>query len=654
MRFILHCNPAVPPETDTAALREAFQTPPKSGGKTFDTFTLFELIKRLEARELKTWAELALKLGVEPPDADKGQSSQKIQQYAVRLKRWMHSMHVDAFFEYLLHRDNSYWTEIPSDAARNPVCETGRDGVAAEDDMALRALLPHIRPRRGRRKPDEEDGVGKSPSRRPSMEPPPLTGDDFAGVRSAVTDGWSAHPEGRGSVFLFPMADPLRLNPGAGQAWTGGSDVLQTPLTAYPQSAYPQTAYPQSAITPSTRQAFWADEPKSAVTPSKARMNKRHGAKVVSSAWRSGLGGTGKTRGRPKINRGEGEGNGPFSAFPGMEGGGFKIPGVVTGNQGGATPISALPTLVESPVSMMAGSAPPTPTVNPNIDPNLSASTPTGSVGQEANPNPRPVKRSRLSLQVPERVGGEVRLATPPPVVMVNGTPTSVDHQQPEPNSTPTTRLVQQPTAQPSPSSNPFPPPQQQPLGPGLTFSNPTDRTNLDETEAFFAHEILTADWFDSSDNPIPPCGVEEAWAIVKTIIEDVMKAAPTRDAFLINMAALAGGRMLMGTTRLRVTRVEEGGERSRYRCDWELRLGDVRGGVSMEQTVECGRWRKGDAGDGEDGERDGEGEGGGETEEKKWQRKYMDMCETVRKRDKQLSDLRVGVVQALKYPRGE
>ena len=84
--FILYCNPGVPLETDSAALREAFRTPPKSGGKSFSTFALFELIKRLETKELKTWAELALKLGVEPPDQEKGQSSQKIQQYAVRLK----------------------------------------------------------------------------------------------------------------------------------------------------------------------------------------------------------------------------------------------------------------------------------------------------------------------------------------------------------------------------------------------------------------------------------------------------------------------------------------------------------------------------------------------------------------------------------------
>lgn len=84
--FILYCNPGVPLDTDTAALREAFRTPPRSGGKSFSTFTLYELIRKLETKELKTWAELALKLGVEPPDQEKGQSSQKIQQYAVRLK----------------------------------------------------------------------------------------------------------------------------------------------------------------------------------------------------------------------------------------------------------------------------------------------------------------------------------------------------------------------------------------------------------------------------------------------------------------------------------------------------------------------------------------------------------------------------------------
>lgn len=84
--FIMYCNPAVPLETDTGTLREAFRALPKSGGKSFTAFNLFLLVRQLETKELKTWAELALKLGVDPPDKDKGESSQKIQQYAVRLK----------------------------------------------------------------------------------------------------------------------------------------------------------------------------------------------------------------------------------------------------------------------------------------------------------------------------------------------------------------------------------------------------------------------------------------------------------------------------------------------------------------------------------------------------------------------------------------
>jgi len=84
--FIMYCNPSVPLDTDTAELRKVFRSPPKSDGKTFSTFTLFELIRKLEEKEIKTWAQLAVDLGVEKPDFDKGQSSQKVQQYSVRLK----------------------------------------------------------------------------------------------------------------------------------------------------------------------------------------------------------------------------------------------------------------------------------------------------------------------------------------------------------------------------------------------------------------------------------------------------------------------------------------------------------------------------------------------------------------------------------------
>ena len=84
--FILYCNPSIPPETDTTELRQTFRAPPKSDGKSFSTYTLFELIVKLERKELKTWAQLAIEMGVEQPNLEKGQSAQKVQQYAVRLK----------------------------------------------------------------------------------------------------------------------------------------------------------------------------------------------------------------------------------------------------------------------------------------------------------------------------------------------------------------------------------------------------------------------------------------------------------------------------------------------------------------------------------------------------------------------------------------
>ena len=83
---ILYCNPNVPSSVDTYELRKTFRSPPRSDGKSFSVFTLFELIRKLDNKELKTWIQLAIELGVEPPSMEKKQSTQKLQQYEVRLK----------------------------------------------------------------------------------------------------------------------------------------------------------------------------------------------------------------------------------------------------------------------------------------------------------------------------------------------------------------------------------------------------------------------------------------------------------------------------------------------------------------------------------------------------------------------------------------
>lgn len=84
--FIMFCNPVIPLDADTSDLKNLFGTLPRSDGKSFNIFVLFQLICKLQTKEIKTWAELALELGVELPALDRGQSPQKVQQYAVRLK----------------------------------------------------------------------------------------------------------------------------------------------------------------------------------------------------------------------------------------------------------------------------------------------------------------------------------------------------------------------------------------------------------------------------------------------------------------------------------------------------------------------------------------------------------------------------------------
>lgn len=106
--FVLYCNPSFATDTDTTELIRQFRTPPKSDGKAFSTWTLFGLIRKFDAKEIKTWTQLALDLGVEPPDTDKGQSTQKVQQYSVRLKVSCAFLRFSFFFSclYSLHPTN--------------------------------------------------------------------------------------------------------------------------------------------------------------------------------------------------------------------------------------------------------------------------------------------------------------------------------------------------------------------------------------------------------------------------------------------------------------------------------------------------------------------------------------------------------------------
>ncbi|KAI9787356.1 MAG: hypothetical protein M1816_007642 [Peltula sp. TS41687] len=418
--FILYCNPTVSPSVDTTGLRGGFRSPPKSDGKSFDTYKLFELIRKLEKKEIKSWSQLALSLGVEPPNAEKKQSAQKVQQYAVRLKRWMHAMHLDAFFNYCIGKPHTYYTQVPM-GRDSP--EPSRDGVALEEDLALRALHPESRPKRGRKKAEDKDDESQSPAKRQRIDTP-LGSADFEGFGPEATDLFATttvpsnghnedtDPYGTRS-FDMPWTTTGTPNPlTAGTINTsltapspsnrdnsgkfGGQQFRWRLNTHQDASNTPTTPYPHSAITPATTHHL-ADtvltEPMSAIAPGssgkKGKSRKKHGP-VVSSAWSSGSKtATGKFRGRPPTNRSIRDG--PYTTFPANP----------KTREGPVIDVQR-PSQTSTPVTARGEGGP------NQLERQIAAQT--VSVGQKGK-----AKRGGggLQLQVPERSGGLVRLATP-------------------------------------------------------------------------------------------------------------------------------------------------------------------------------------------------------------------------------------------------
>ncbi|PYH49940.1 putative ARS binding protein Abp2 [Aspergillus saccharolyticus JOP 1030-1] len=391
--FIFYCNPNVPLTMDTTELRKTFRCPPRSDGKSFSIFALWELIKKLDSKELKTWIQLAIELGVEPPCMEKKQSTQKVQQYAVRLKRWMRAMHVDAFFEYCLGHSHPYYTQLPP----SDIISENRDGVPLEEDLTLRALIPQWKPKRGRKRTELE--AMEKAAKRPQLDtslgvihPGSFPGQTSAFPTSAIP--FSAFPDD------IESSDPWMGN---AQSFSAeGSSMNHAPQQSQDLRWRPierdasPNGYPHSAIIPRTNHQseifIQPAEPRSAVTPStgeKTRAKRRHGP-AVSSAWPSNNGSNGKTRGRPP-NRGTV--SGPFSSFP--------VNPVRTESahlQGSAVRSSPAIILDQDHASRFSDS----------------------SYQQSPTPFHLGPKPNRLQLQVPQHPGGPVRLATPPTLV-VNG-----------------------------------------------------------------------------------------------------------------------------------------------------------------------------------------------------------------------------------------
>lgn len=387
--FILYCNPNFSLDVDTSTLRNTFNTPPKSDNKDFETFPLFQLIKKFDAKEIKTWAQLALDLGVEAPDTSKGQSVQKVQQYSVRLKRWMRAMHVDAFFEYLLNKPHAYYQDLPP--PNDPYPSGGRDGVTADEDLAIRALDPSFRPKRGRRRNSEaeqDDEAQGGAENFASANPPsayPASAYPTANLSfnaSSSTDAW---------VNAASAIQPQDFGPWASKL-DGPHSAIAATAPAHVRWQNPSTPHPMTAL-PGSMQAHIdaALEPKSAITPSSSSRKRRKHGPAVSSAWPSATAGS-KPRGRPPASRNVQDG--PFNTFP-------------------ADPANDRNKQTSSATNDFA-----------RLEDDASAWDAAPPQRHADSGGARP---GRLSLQVPPHTGRPVRLATPPMVMVTNEATDSED-----------------------------------------------------------------------------------------------------------------------------------------------------------------------------------------------------------------------------------
>ena len=298
----------------------------------------------------------------------------------------MRAMHVDAFFEFCLGHPHAYYTQLPPSG---PFVSESRDGVPLEEDLALRALVPQWKPKRGRKRADEREVDDEKPAKRPSLD---------TSVGALQPGGFQNHsvpfPQSAIPFSAFPEEDPWMTANSSFPPPPPSEQQGQDLRWRLPERETSPAGYPQSAILPRGNHAdvLMSAEPRSAVTPSsgdKSRAKRKHGP-AVSSAWpTSNNSANGKSRGRPPNK----PSSGSFSTFQ-----------VQPSRESSQVPLQPTP------------QHPPPGVVDQNPAPG-------GVPPPSYNQTPTPVNQGRpgkLQLQVPQHMGAPVRLATPP-TLLVNG-----------------------------------------------------------------------------------------------------------------------------------------------------------------------------------------------------------------------------------------
>ena len=344
-------------------------------------------------------------------------------------QRWARAYHIDAFFQYLLGNSRSYFTQVPKgpDALLIP-----RDGVHPEDDLALRALLPDLRPKRGRRKANEDDTESiDTPNKRLRVGTPSTVDgrnspslDMWGRVSQSPAPSYIPHPSNSHipqgitdpsksqATPVYDHGDPLTdLFSAAARAF-GGDALETTPAPAIPSETphmqhmnpWPEpngrshNEYPQSAIdlhppasvfdSPDLNDGSRSAHPL-AVSNSRAAKSKR-----ISAMWNTlssfdqAQETHPKPRGRPPQHRHMK--NGPFETWSVKQ-------SIETDRTNGHAFFSN-----GGEDTRQQQAAPTPPMQQSDVDLQITTST------------SRRIPTQKLSLTVPQQTGGHVRLATPP------------------------------------------------------------------------------------------------------------------------------------------------------------------------------------------------------------------------------------------------
>lgn len=280
----------------------------------------------------------------------------------------------------------------------------------------------------------------------------------------------------------------------------------------------------------------------------------------------------------------------------------------------------------------------------PPHEPESVLRTPEPTSAQSARP-PRP---GRLSLQVPERASGPVRLATPPPpVVMVNGrnTMNGGDNSNPNSKTLPPADIGGYTIFDRTSAMYLNP---ENPSRIDKIDLDGSDKTNHDEVESVFVVTLTSCNWFGPSGDPGPRPTIAEVVALVRAVIRSIADQALTKEAFLINLAALVGGHFMIQPER-EVHRLEIGSDYTKYLCKWNLHYGATNGTFTLTETVPHSKWKHGHQNPDEPLEKDQMPTNGIPAAEY-WQQQYANLALTSIRR---LDNLTIAKANALRLLKG-